>query len=68
VRGADKAAIVDVKLFDIFTGQGVVEGEKSVAIEATLQPGDKSFTDAELQAISDKIVAAAAKAGARLRV
>jgi phenylalanyl-tRNA synthetase beta chain len=33
----------------------------------TLQPGEKSFTDAELKAISDKIVAAAAKAGAKLR-
>ncbi|PTQ13341.1 phenylalanine--tRNA ligase subunit beta [Sphingomonas oleivorans] len=67
VRGADKAAITGVKLFDLFSGAGVPEGEKSVAIEVTLQPGDKSFTDAELQAISEKIVAAAAKIGARLR-
>ncbi|KRB82573.1 phenylalanine--tRNA ligase subunit beta [Sphingomonas sp. Root710] len=67
VRGADKTAIVDVKLFDIFVGQGVGEGEKSVAIEVVLQPAEKSFTDADLQAISEKIVAAAAKLGARLR-
>ncbi len=67
VRGADKAAIVDVRLFDIFVGQGVGEGEKSVAIEVVLQPAEKSFTDVELQAISEKIVAAAAKLGARLR-
>ena len=67
VRGADKVAIVDAKLFDIFIGAGVGEGEKSVAIEVVLQPADKSFTDAELQAISEKIVAAAAKVGARLR-
>ena len=67
VRGADKAAIVDARLFDVFTGAGVAEGEKSLAIEATLQPAEKSFTDAELQAISDRIVAAAAKLGARLR-
>ena len=67
VRGADKAAISDAKLFDVFVGQGVGEGEKSVAIEVVLQPAEKSFTDAELQAISDKIVAAAAKLGARLR-
>jgi len=67
VRGADKVAIVDARLFDVFTGAGVGEGEKSVAIEVVLQPVEKSFTEAELQAISDKIVAAAAKLGARLR-
>lgn len=67
VRGADKATIADARLFDIFVGQGVGEGEKSVAIEVLLQPAEKSFTDAELQAISEKIVAAAAKLGARLR-
>ena len=67
VRGADKAAIVDARLFDIFVGQGVGDGEKSVAIEVVLQPAEKSFTDADLQAISEKIVAAAAKLGARLR-
>jgi phenylalanyl-tRNA synthetase beta chain len=67
VRGADKTAIVDARLFDVFQGQGVPEGEKSVAIEVVLQPSEKSFTDTELQAISERVVAAAAKAGARLR-
>ena len=67
VRGADKAAIAAARLFDIFVGQGVGEGEKSVAIEVVLQPAEKSFTDAELQAISEKVVAAAAKLGGRLR-
>ncbi|GAA0739186.1 phenylalanine--tRNA ligase subunit beta [Sphingomonas japonica] len=67
VRGADKAAIVDARLFDQFTGQGVPEGRKSLAIEVTLQPGDKSFTDAEIKTIADKVVAAAAKVGAELR-
>ena len=67
VRGADKTAIVEARLFDVFTGQGVPEGEKSLAIEVTLQPGEKSFTDEELKAISERIVAAASKAGARLR-
>ncbi|HEY0116779.1 MAG TPA: hypothetical protein VGB54_13780, partial [Allosphingosinicella sp.] len=43
------------------------EGEKSLAIEVTLQPAQKSFTDEELKAIAERIVAAAAKLGARLR-
>ena len=67
VRGADKVAIVDARLFDIFTGQGVPEGQKSLAIEVTLQPGAASFTDAELTAIADRIVKAAEKLGAALR-
>ena len=67
VRGADKKAIVDVRVFDVFAGQGVPEGKKSVAVEVVLQPGDKSFTDEEIKAISDRIVASAAKQGAELR-
>jgi phenylalanyl-tRNA synthetase beta chain len=67
IKGADKAAIVDARLFDLFTGAGVEVGYKSLAIEVTLQPGDKSFTDAELKALADKVVAAAAKLGASLR-
>jgi phenylalanyl-tRNA synthetase beta chain len=67
VRGADKQAIASVGLFDVFTGPGVPEGHASLAVAVTLQPGDKSFTEEELKAISERIVAAAAKAGARLR-
>ena len=67
VRGADKQAITDARVFDVFAGQGVPEGRKSVAIEVVLQPGEKTFTDAEIKALSDKIVAAAAKHGAELR-
>ncbi|MDQ1157749.1 phenylalanyl-tRNA synthetase beta chain [Sphingomonas sp. SORGH_AS 950] len=67
VRGADKAAITAARVFDVFAGQGVPEGHKSVAVEVLLQPSQKSFTDEELKAIADKIVAAAAKQGAQLR-
>ncbi len=67
VRGADKASIVSARIFDDFRGAGVPEGQKSLAIEITLQPGEKSFTDADLKAITDKVVAAAAKQDAVLR-
>jgi phenylalanyl-tRNA synthetase beta chain len=66
-KGADKATITAARLFDVFTGAGVEEGKKSLAIEVTLQPTAKSFTDAELKVIADKVVAAAAKLGATLR-
>ena len=67
VRGADKASITGVRLFDDFRGQGVPEGQKSLAIEVTLQPGERSFGDAEIKDISARITAAAAKLGASLR-
>lgn len=66
-RGADKAAIVGARVFDVFTGAGVEPGHKSIAVEVTLQPGEKSFTEAELKAVADKVVAAAGKLGASLR-
>ena len=63
VRGADKAAITEVRLFDRYEG----EAGLSLAVEVILQPGEKSFTEAEIVDISAKIVAAAAKLGATLR-
>ena len=67
VRSADKTVIVGVALFDVFTGGGMNSDEKSLGIEVTLQPGEKSFTEEELAAIAAKIVAAAEKLAARLR-
>ena len=67
VRGSDKANITAARVFDVFTGQGVPEGKKSIAIEVTLQPQDKSYKDADLKAIAEKVVAGAAKLGAELR-
>lgn len=67
VKGADKINIVDARVFDVFAGQGVPEGKKSVAVEVTLQPTEKSYKDADLKAISDAVVASAAKQGAELR-
>ncbi|MFZ2980528.1 MAG: phenylalanine--tRNA ligase subunit beta, partial [Sphingobium sp.] len=67
VKGADKKSIVDVRLFDVFVGPGVDEGFTSLAVEITLQPGEKSFTDEELGAISAAVVKAAEKLGGALR-
>ena len=66
-KGADKFAIVGARVFDVFTGTGVEPGHKSIAIEVMLQPGEKSFTEAELKAVADKVVAAVGKLGASLR-
>lgn len=67
IKGTDKDNIVAVRLFDRFAGQGVPDGQVSLAVEVTLQPTDKSYSDDELKAISDKVIAAATKLGAVLR-
>ena len=67
IKGADKALITAARLFDVFVGAGVPDGQKSLAVEVTLQPVEKSFTEDELGAIAAKIVAAAVKLGATLR-
>ncbi len=65
--GADKVLITGVKLFDRFAGPAIGEGKVSLAIEVTLQPTERSLTDADIETVSAKVIAAAAKLGASLR-
>jgi phenylalanyl-tRNA synthetase beta chain len=68
ILGADKALIASAQAFDVYAGKGVPEGSKSVAVEVRIQPRDKTLTDAEIEQLSAKIIAAAEKAcGAKLR-
>jgi phenylalanyl-tRNA synthetase beta chain len=66
--GADKALIADVTLFDVYRGAGLPEGKKSLALEVRIQPKDKTLTEPEIDALSQRIIASAQKnAGAVLR-
>jgi phenylalanyl-tRNA synthetase beta chain len=67
VQGADKVLITDVCVFDVYRGPGVAEGFKSVALEVVIQPREATLTDADIEALSTRIITAAEKAGARLR-
>jgi phenylalanyl-tRNA synthetase beta chain len=68
IQGADKALIASARVFDVYTGAGVPEGSKSVAVEVAIQPVDHTLTDAEIDGLSGRIIAAAEKAvGAKLR-
>jgi phenylalanyl-tRNA synthetase beta chain len=70
INAAQRAdlSIIHVTLFDVFTGVGVPDGQKSIAISARLQPTEQTFTDAEIEAIGAKIVAAVTEAtGGTLR-
>jgi len=67
VKNAERTLIDNVALFDVYEGAGVPEGKKSVAIAVRLQPKDKTLTDAEIETVAGKIIAAALKLGASLR-
>lgn len=67
-RNADKVLIVGARVFDVYAGKGVPQGKKSLAIAVTLQPVERTLTDGEIEAVSNKIVAQVTKAtGAVLR-
>jgi phenylalanyl-tRNA synthetase beta chain len=70
--GADKALIESVSLFDQFTGEKAEiqlgAGKKSIALTVRLQPTDKTLTDAEIEALSSKVIDKVTKAtGGTLR-
>jgi phenylalanyl-tRNA synthetase beta chain len=67
-RGADRALITGVSLFDVYQGERLPAGKKSLAIEVVFQPREVTLTDAEIEAAGQKVIAAVAKAtGAALR-
>jgi phenylalanyl-tRNA synthetase beta chain len=67
VKLADRTLIDTATVFDVYEGKGVPEGQKSVAVAVRIQPKDATLTDAEIEALAQKIVAAAMKLGATLR-
>jgi phenylalanyl-tRNA synthetase beta chain len=67
-RAADKRLIANVSVFDVFAGEAIGAGRKSIAIEVTLQPRERSLTEKEIEKVSEAIVTAVGKAtGAELR-
>ena len=68
ILAADKALITEARIFDVYQGPGVPAGSKSVAVEVRVQPREQTLAEADIEALSARIVAAAEKAcGARLR-
>jgi len=68
VKGADKASIAGVSVFDVYDGKGVPEGQRSIAISAVFEPKTETFSDQEIESLAAKIIAAAEKSvGAILR-
>ena len=53
--------LAGVSVFDVYEGAGIDAGKKSVAIAVTIQPRDKTMTEAEIDALAAKIVAEVGK-------
>jgi phenylalanyl-tRNA synthetase beta chain len=60
-QNVDKKLIVGVAVFDVYEGKGFEPGKKSIAIAVTIQPREKTMTDAEIDALGQKIVAEVGK-------
>ena len=60
-RAVDRKLIAGVSVFDVYEGQGIEAGKKSVAIAVTIQPREKTMTDQEIDALGAKIVAEVGK-------
>ena len=67
IRQGAGALLVDLDLFDVYRGAGVGDGRRSLAYRLRLQPPDRNLTDADIAAVRERCVAAAAKLGAELR-
>ena len=53
-QNVDKKLISNVNVFDVYEGKGIEPGKKSIAIAVTIQPREKTMTDAEIDALSSK--------------
>ncbi|MEA3067348.1 MAG: phenylalanyl-tRNA synthetase beta chain, partial [Sphingomonadales bacterium] len=60
-QAADRKLVEAVSVFDVYEGEGIEAGKKSIAIAVTLQPREKTMTDEEIEAVAGKIVAEVTK-------
>jgi len=61
VKSAAGPLVSDVQLFDVYQGKTIAEGQKSLAVTITLTPQTATLSEAEIDAISDAVIAAASK-------
>jgi phenylalanyl-tRNA synthetase beta chain len=67
-RGVDRKLVAGIRLFDVYEGAGLPDDKKSLAITVVLQPQERTLTDPEIEAFSQRLVAQVEKAtGGKLR-
>lgn len=55
-KTADREFIADVRVFDVYEGENLPEGKKSIALALTFQPKDKTFTDQDIENLMNKVI------------
>jgi phenylalanyl-tRNA synthetase beta chain len=60
-QSVDRKLVAGVTVFDVYEGPGIEPGKKSIAIAVTLQPRERTMTDAEIEAVGARIVAEVGK-------
>ncbi len=68
VHAAEKTLLHDVTIFDVYTGKGVADGKKSIALTVTLQAADRTLTIIDIENVVNAIIASTRKIGAQLRL
>ena len=67
-KNADRQHISDVRIFDVYEGENLSEGKKSLALALTFQPVEGTFSDADIEVLMNKVEQAVkSKFGAELR-
>ena len=68
VKKIDKELIKNVKIFDVYQGENITSGKKSIAFSVTLEPKDKTLSEKDIESVSKKIISAVQEiTGATLR-
>jgi len=56
VKKIDKELIKNVKIFDVYQGENITSGKKSIAFSVTLEPKDKTLSEKDIETVSKKII------------
>ncbi len=68
IANVDKEKITDVAIFDVYEGDKLPQDKKSLALQVTISPTEKTMTDKEIEILSVQIISAVKKmTGAELR-
>jgi phenylalanyl-tRNA synthetase beta chain len=67
VMAAVRGLITEVSIFDLYKGDGAAKGKKSIAFSVTLQPKEKTLTEADIEEVSQKIIKSMEEKGGVLR-
>ena len=68
ITNVDKNLIKSVKVFDVYQGENIDDGKKSIALNVTIQSSEKTLNDEDLNKINQLIISAVeSKTAAKIR-